>query len=223
MERAAPDHLRSEIAGESSPPSRDAHGGKAGFAEEALPHLNAVYRFALRLARGDEAEAEDIVQDTYLRAYRAWDTYARGTRCCSWLFTICRNVAVRRGEGMRRLEHLATNLGVDDVTVLAQPIGHDRAVDDPEGAFFEEMVDDEVWRAIDRLPPEYRDAVVLCDLEGLGYRDIAERLGVAGGTIKSRIHRGRRILYESLYGYAVEVGYLHPCEPKLEIAMGTGR
>lgn len=195
---------------------------KAGFAEEALPHLNAVYRFALRLARGDEAEAEDIVQDTYLRAYRAWDTYARGTRCCSWLFTICRNVAVRRGEGMRRLEHLATNLGVDDVTVLGVPAGHDRALDDPEGAFFEEMVDDEIWRAIDRLPPEYRDAVVLCDLEGLGYRDIAERLGVAGGTIKSRIHRGRRILYESLYGYAVEIGYLRPSKPQLEMATGTG-
>jgi RNA polymerase sigma-70 factor, ECF subfamily len=181
---------------------------KPGFAEEALPHLPAVHRFALRLTRGNEAEAEDLVQDTYLRAFRGWETYSPGTKCCSWLFTICRNVAVRKSEGKRHLEQLATNLGVGDVTALIPRDRDGSEAQDPERDFFEAMVDDEVLRAIDRLPPEYRDAVVLCDLEGFGYRDIARRLGVADGTIKSRIHRGRRLLQEALYPYAVEIGYV---------------
>lgn len=186
--------------------------GDGGFAEEALPYLDSVYRFALRLTRGDEAEAEDLVQDTYLRAYRGWSTYTRGTQCRSWLFTICRNVAVRRGEAKSyHLEHTATDLGVDDVTALAGAgVDHPSQVQDVEGEFFDSLVDGEVLRAIDGLPREYRDAVVLCDLEGLGYGEIAEMLGVAGGTIKSRIHRGRRLLQEALYSYAVDVGHLQP-------------
>jgi len=186
----------------------------AGFAEEALPYLNSVYRFALRLSRGDVAEAEDLVQDTYLRAYRGWKTYTRGTQCRSWLFTICRNVAVRRGETKSaHLEHLATDLGVDDVTALmSAEIPDESRGADPETEFFDSLVDEEVRRAIDGLPREYREAVVLCDLQGFGYGEIAEMLGVAGGTIKSRIHRGRRILQEALYSYAVDIGHLRPRE-----------
>lgn len=194
-------------------PVQDAE--KPGFAEEALPCLPAVYRFALRLTRGDEAEAEDLVQDTFLRAYRRWETYTPQTQCLSWLFTICRNAAVRRSEGLaRHREHLATDLGVSDIEALAG--GAERlegAAGDPEGEFFDGLVDDEVRRAIERLPREYRDAVVLCDLEGFGYGEIAAMLGVAGGTIKSRIHRGRRLLREVLRGYAVETGYLRPSGP----------
>lgn len=183
----------------------------AGFAEEALPYLPSVHRFALKLTRGDVAEAEDLVQDTYLRAYRGWKTYTRGTQCRSWLFTICRNVAVRRGEvKSAHLEHLATDLGVDDVTALAGAEILESQVHDPEAEFFDSLVDEEVRRAIEGLPREYREAVVLCDLEGFGYGEIAEMLGVAGGTIKSRIHRGRRLLQEVLRSYAVDVGYLRP-------------
>ncbi len=184
----------------------------AGFAEEALPYLPSVHRFALRLTRGDEAAAEDLVQDTYLRAFRGWSTYTRGTQCRSWLFTICRNAAVRRGEVRSyRMEHLATDLGVDDVTALADAGVHQPwQVRDAEGEFWDSLVDGEVLRAIDGLPREYREAVVLCDLEGFGYGEIAQMLGVAGGTIKSRIHRGRRLLHDALHAYAVDVGHLRP-------------
>jgi RNA polymerase sigma-70 factor (ECF subfamily) len=195
---------RSAVAGRDveEPPQ------KAGFAEEALPYLEAVHRFALRLTRGEVAEADDLVQETYLRAYRSWETFTRGTQCRSWLFTICRNAAVRRGEGKAsRVEHLATDLGVDDVATLARA---GEGIADPESEFFDSLVEKPVRVALDDLPREYRDAVVLCDLEGLGYGEIAERLGVAGGTIKSRIHRGRRLLQESLRGYAVESGHLRP-------------
>lgn len=203
----------SALSAPASTPAGEA-SGEAGFAEEALPHLESVYRFALRLTRGDVAEAEDLVQDTYLRAYRGWKTYTRGTQCRSWLFTICRNVAVRRGETRAaHLEHLATDLGVDDVTSLAgAELPDDAPGADPEAEFFEWMVDDEVRRAIDGLPTEYRDAVVLCDLEGFGYGEIAAMLGVAAGTIKSRIHRGRRLLQGVLHSYAVEIGHLRPSE-----------
>jgi RNA polymerase sigma-70 factor (ECF subfamily) len=183
---------------------------KPGFAEEALPYLEAVYRFAFRLSRGNAAEAEDLVQDTFLRAYRRWETYERGTHCLSWLFTICRHTAVRRGEGKaRRMEHLATDLGVADVTLLPRSDLHpDGSELDPEGEFFDGMLDAEVARAIEHLPREYRDAVVLCDLQGYGYGEIAEILGVASGTIKSRIHRGRRRLQRELQGYATEIGFI---------------
>ena len=79
----------------------DAHGGKADFREEALPHMDAVYRFALRLS-GNRDQAEDLVQETYLRAFRAWDQYTPGTHCKSWLFTICRNVYLRQRERAQR-------------------------------------------------------------------------------------------------------------------------
>jgi RNA polymerase sigma-70 factor (ECF subfamily) len=201
---------RSAVAGHAS----DEAPQKAGFAEEALPYLEAVHRFALRLTRGEAAEADDLVQETYLRAYRSWETFTRGTQCRSWLFTICRNAAVRRGEGKAsRVEHLATDLGVDDVTSLVRA---GEGLADPEGEFYDSLVEKPVRVALDDLPREYRDAVVLCDLEGLGYGEIAQRLGVAGGTIKSRIHRGRRLLQESLRAYAVESGHLRP--PVAEVA-----
>lgn len=185
-------------------------GDKPGFAEEAIPHIGAVYRFALRLSRGNEAAAEDLVQDTYLRAYRSWESYVQGTQCRSWLFTICRNLAVRRSESRSlRMEVSATSLGLDDGSLLTDSAFAGASIQgNPETDYFERRIDDEVMSAIERLPVEYREAVILCDLEGLAYRDIARMLGVAGGTIKSRIHRGRRILSEALYSYAVEVGYL---------------
>ena len=161
--------------------------GTADFEEEALPHLDAVYRFALRLS-GSEAAAEDLVQDTFLRAYRAWDQYTPGTQCKSWLFTICRNVFLRRHE---RGQLWSATAGID-----------------PEGSFFESIVDDEVLRAIDALPEEYRTAVVLSDLEGLPYDEIAELMEVPVGTVKSRLFRGRRRLQQVLYEYAVEMGYI---------------
>lgn len=185
---------------------------KPGFAEEAIPHIGAVYRFALRLSRGNEAVAEDLVQDTYLRAYRSWESYSPGTRCRSWLFTICRNLAVRRAESRAmRMEVSGTSLGLEDGSLLSERgIAARSALGNPETDYFERRIDDEVMSAIERLPIEYREAVILCDLEGFAYRDIARMLGVAGGTIKSRIHRGRRILSEALYSYAVDVGYLPP-------------
>lgn len=183
--------------------------GVRGFEDEALPHLDAVYRFALRLS-GAPDQADDLVQETFLRAYKSWGQYTKGTAAKSWLFTICRNVFLRRRErGQRHDEIVSENVGrsgpgpnpVNPVWVSVLGV-------DPEGDFFESIVDDQIVEAIEALPEEYRTAVVLSDLEGLPYAEIAELMEVPVGTVKSRLFRGRRQLQQVLYDYAVEMGYI---------------
>jgi RNA polymerase sigma-70 factor (ECF subfamily) len=187
---------------------------KRGFQDEALVHLDAVYRFALRLT-GAPDRADDLVQETFLRAYRAWDQYERGTRAKSWLFTITRNLFLRQEErGKRHDEIVRTETrtsgpgpgeaGVD----LVNPVWVSTMGKDPEGEFFDSIVDDEVLKAIDALPEEYRTAVVLSDVEGLSYQEIGEMMEVPVGTVKSRLFRGRRRLQKELYEFAEEMGYI---------------
>lgn len=181
------------------------------FRREALPNLDAVYRFALRLA-GSEGEAEDLTQETFLRAWRAWDQYTPGTRCKSWLFTICRNYFVRqRRRSQRHDEILRENAPTHHSFPLKrEPVFTGSEADDPEGDFFRRTIDDRILDAIDALPETYRSAVELSDVEGLAYEEVAEILDVPVGTVKSRLHRGRRILQEELLDYAVGTGFLEP-------------
>jgi len=179
------------------------------FHEEALPHMDAVFRFALRLS-GSKDQAEDLVQDTFLRAFRAWDQYTPGTQCKSWLFTICRNVFLRQKErGQRHDEIVSENVdrtaGPFDVV---NPVWVKAVEADPEGDFFESIVDEEVLQHIQAIPEDYRVAVVLSDLEGLSYQEIAEMTDVPVGTVKSRLFRGRRLLQKRLFDYAVSMGYI---------------
>jgi RNA polymerase sigma-70 factor (ECF subfamily) len=182
---------------------------KPGFVEEALPWLDAVYRFALRLTRGNEDRAEDLVQETYLRAYRHWETYTPGTSARSWLFTIARN-AFLRGEEQRgrRRETLESELEYQTEALSSVAALDEIRGADPERAFFDSFVDEEVIAAVERLPDEFREAVVLSDIEGLSYAEIADVLNVPIGTVKSRLYRGRRLLGQALHEYAVEMGYL---------------
>jgi RNA polymerase sigma-70 factor (ECF subfamily) len=183
--------------------------GKPGFAEEALPWLDAVYRFALRLTGGNRTEADDLTQETFLRAYRHWDTYERGTSARSWLFTIARNAFLRSRERQgRRPETLESELDYSVEALGAAEEYRQIAAADPERQFFDSFVDTEITRAIESLPEEFREAVVLSDVEGLNYAEIAEVLDVPLGTVKSRLYRGRRQLERKLYEYAVEMGYL---------------
>jgi RNA polymerase sigma-70 factor (ECF subfamily) len=174
------------------------------FDEEALPHLDALYRVALRLT-GDAARAEDLVQDTMLKAYRSWRQYRPGTNAKGWLLTILRNTFINDYR-RRKLEPVAMDLE----TVEPHAIYRDIETADPEGAFFSQIVDEKVLQAIDALPPEFREVLVLSDLEGMRYAEIAKALEVPVGTVKSRLFRARRLLQAALYEHAVEMGYIKP-------------
>jgi RNA polymerase sigma-70 factor (ECF subfamily) len=171
--------------------------------------MDAVFRFALRLS-GAQDQAEDLVQETFLRAYRSWDKYTPGTQCKSWLFTICRNVFLRQRErGQRHDEIVSENVDRSAAAYEAvNPVWARAARSDPEGDFFDSIVDEVVLERISELPEDYRTAVILSDLEGLSYQEIAQVMEVPVGTVKSRLFRGRRILQDVLFDYAVSMGYI---------------
>lgn len=173
-----------------------------GFEREALVHLDTLYNVALRLT-GNAADAEDLVQETVLKAYRAWDMYERGTNCRAWLVTILRNTFINQFRKQSRKPASVQFDSVEDVSIFESV--QDR---DPAGSFFRHIVDEEVTRAIQELPEDFRVAVVLSDVEGLSYGEIAEILGVPVGTVKSRLFRGRRRLQRRLFEYALEMGYI---------------
>ena len=171
------------------------------FEGEALRHLDALYSFALKLARARD-DAEDLVSDTLLRAFERWEQYRLGTNIRAWLFTILYHVFVSRKRRVDARE-VRTHDGEDGWSAH-EAVGEA----DPEGRFYDSFLDDEITRAIDALPEEYCSAVILSDLQGLRYAEIAEVLRVPEGTVKSRLFRGRRILQRKLADYAVEMGYL---------------
>lgn len=184
---------------EVSPPRDDK---RVSFEREALVHLDALYRVALRLS-GNAADADDLVQETMLKAYRAWDQYQQGTNAKAWLLTILRHAFIN--EYRRRTRHPET---VDVDTIEPFAVFPEVQDEDPQGAFFDRIVDDEVLRAIDQLPDAFRETLVLSDVEGLSYQEIAGVLEIPVGTVKSRLFRARQLLQAKLYGYAVEMGYI---------------
>jgi len=175
---------------------------RAGFEREALVHLDVLYRVALRLT-GNPSDADDLVQETMLKAYRAWDQYEKGTNAKAWLLTILRHAFIN--EYRRKTRHPET---VDLDTIEPFAVFPEVQDEDPQGAFFDRIVDDEVLRAIDQLPEAFRETLVLSDVEGMSYQEIAGILEIPVGTVKSRLFRARHLLQAKLYDYAVEMGYI---------------
>ncbi|MBL8984211.1 MAG: sigma-70 family RNA polymerase sigma factor [Gemmatimonadetes bacterium] len=182
--------------------SADDYQLRAGFEAAAAPQLGPLHSFALKLARNPD-DAEDLVSDTYLRALERWRQFRPGTNMRAWLFTILYHVFVSRKRRIGAREVLST----DDPE---SPVGPETIVgdDDPEGAFYDSFIDEEIVASIEALPSEYRTAVLMSDVHGMRYGDIAEVLGVPEGTVKSRLFRGRRILQRRLRDYAVAGGYV---------------
>ena len=172
------------------------------FRDEALRWLPEVTRYALSLAR-NEADADDLVQETYLKAYRAWDSYTVGTECRGWLFTICRNTFVR---GRKREER---QVACDDpeLEALAASAVHASAQQGGYADLFERFdLSDAIASAIDALPEPFRDVVVLTDVLDQSYETAAETLNIPIGTVRSRLFRGRRLLQEALIAHARDAG-----------------
>ena len=174
---------------------------RARFDDEAVRHIDALYSFALKLARARD-DADDLVSDTMLRAFQRWEQYRLGTNMRAWLFTILYHAFVSR---KRRIDAREVQpLEDEDGREIFEAVGDA----DPESTFYDSFLDEDIVAAIQRLPDEYRDAVVMSDLHGLKYAEIAQVLGVPEGTIKSRLFRGRRLLQVQLRDYAEEMGYI---------------
>jgi RNA polymerase sigma-70 factor (ECF subfamily) len=173
---------------------------KRQFEDEALPYLPQIYNAARRLARGD-AEAQDLVQDTYLRGYQFFDRYKPGTNLRAWLFKILTNLFINK---YRRKTTEARVLfeGRDEPRSGIAAFAMLDASQDPEAHYLRGVFADEVQRALDALNDDFRMVVVLADLHDFAYKDIAEMLGCPVGTVMSRLFRGRRALQVSLLEYA---------------------
>jgi RNA polymerase sigma-70 factor, ECF subfamily len=183
-------------------------GAGRSFDEEALPHLDALYRVALRLT-ADPSQAEDLVQDTMLKAYRSWRQYRPGTNAKGWLLTILRNTFINDYR-RRKHEPIAMDLEAAEPHALYRSMQES----DPEGTFFSQIVDTKVTEAIDALPPDFREVLALSDIEGMSYGEIADTLKIPVGTVKSRLFRARRQLQAELYAHAVEMGYIQERESR---------
>lgn len=180
------------------------HTARAGsFEQEALPWFDDVYRFALSLTR-DETDAEDVVQDTYLRAYRSWGTYAIGSDCRRWLFTICRNVFLRSRERERPTIELRDGERDMPPAFLGWSASSWNAVDD---ILFRTDLLPAVEQALSHVPPNFRQALLLVDIEGHSYETAAALLEAPVGTVRSRLFRGRRIMQRLLAAHALDAGF----------------
>ena len=176
---------------------------QATFADDAMPLMPSLYSAALRLTR-NPADAEDLVSETYLRAYRSYGTFTAGTYLKAWMYRILTNAYI--SEYRRRQRRPAeTDLGDVDHMYLYRRLGGDtasrlgRSVEDELASLFTEH---EVKQAVEDLPDYYRLPVLLADVEGFSYSEIAEILDVPIGTVMSRLHRGRKQLHKRLYDFA---------------------
>ncbi len=190
-----------EIAEQSTPES---------FEREALPHLDTCFRVACRLT-GDPSRAEDLVQETMLKAFRAWHRFRPGTNARGWLLTILRNSFINQYRKQKR-EPLGVDIEAVDPMAIYRRVGQT----DPEGEFFGKLIDRKVLDAIDQLAIEFREVLVLSDIEDLSYAEISSMLEIPIGTVKSRLFRARRQLQDQLYDHAVAMGYISPREGQLQ-------
>lgn len=173
------------------------------FEAEALPFIDDVYRFALSLTR-DAADADDVVQETFLRAYRSWHTFQPGSDARRWLFTITRNVFLRARERERR--HVDLEDG--DLEALNTFAAHGQLVRDGSDQILSRIdLAPALRRALDELDEPFKSAVLLVDLEDQSYEAASQILGVPIGTVRSRLFRGRRILQDRLITYARDAGF----------------
>jgi len=184
---------------------------KERFAEQALTHMAGLYSAALRMTR-NPADAEDLVQETYLKAYRSFASYEEGTNLRAWLYRILTNTYINTYRAKQRRPTEADLDEVEDL-YLYRRIGALEAATasrSAEDQLMDMFTDDEVKDAMEALPETFRMAVYLADVEDFSYKEIAEILDVPIGTVMSRLHRGRKAMQKALFDYAVARGLTEP-------------
>ena len=174
------------------------------FEKEFFPHINALYNFAFHLTY-DEDDANDLVQETYLKAYRFADSYVEGTNAKAWLFKILKNAFINE---YRKKAKQPTKVDYEDIVSYhdSDDVNLVGTVDLRE-EIFQGMIGDEVTKAINSLPVDFRTVILLCDIEGFTYEEIAKIIDIPIGTVRSRLHRARQMLKDQLLDYAKSLGY----------------
>lgn len=175
------------------------------FELEALPHMDILYNYAMRMT-GNTDDAHDLLQETYLKAYRFWDKYEKGTNIRAWLFRIMKNTYINL---YRKTVKEPDTVDYDEIKNFYNTIKDESAdPNDLQEKLFGQLLDDEVAKALESLPEDFRTVVILCDIEGLTYEEIAEFVECPVGTVRSRLHRGRKLLQAKLFEYAKSRGFI---------------
>jgi RNA polymerase sigma-70 factor (ECF subfamily) len=175
------------------------------FEEEFLPQIDALFTFAYHLTYNED-DANDLVQETYLKAFRFIDKYNEGTNAKAWLFKILKNAFINQ---YRRKSKQPTQVDYEDITSY-QDVEEESSLSgyaDLREEMFQTMMGDEVTNAINALPVDFRVVILLCDIEGFTYEEISKILDIPIGTVRSRLHRARNMLKEKLREYARTMGY----------------
>lgn len=182
------------------------------FENVTMPFLDALYNTAYRMTRNAE-DAEDLVQETYLKAYKYYDKFQEGTNLKAWLFKIMKNTFIN---AYRKKQQVPPETDFGDIeesfeSLVSEEVKRD--IKSPEDELLSGVLDEDIQHALEDLPPDFRMVVLLADLEGFTYKEIAGILDVPVGTVMSRLYRGRRLLEAAMLKYAREHGYLRDGEP----------
>jgi RNA polymerase sigma-70 factor (ECF subfamily) len=174
------------------------------FNNEFMPHINSMYNFAYRLTL-DQDDAKDLLQDTYLKAYRFIDSFQKGTNAKAWLFRILKNSFIN---DYRKRSKEPSKVDYQDVESYYNSEDVDRQITpDLRVEALQDMIGDEISNALNSLDVDFRTVIILCDLEGFKYDEMAKILDIPIGTVRSRLHRARNLLKEKLSTYAKQMGY----------------
>lgn len=174
------------------------------FEKEFLPHVDSMYNFAYRITF-DEDDAKDLVQETYLKAYRFIESFQQGTNAKAWLFRILKNSFIN---DFRKKSKEPAKVDYQEVeTFYNSEDVDDQRTSDLRVDALKDMIGDEVSNALNSLAIDFRTVIILCDLEGFTYEEMAKILDIPIGTVRSRLHRARNLLKDKLKGYAISMGY----------------
>ncbi len=176
------------------------------FENEAMSHQNALYNYALKMARNTD-DAQDLVQETYYKAYRSYHQFENATNSKAWMFMILKNTFINN---YRKSKREPGKVDYDEIEDFYENIKSDQTRDSNlDLEFYQNLLDDELSDALAKLPENMREVYLLCDLEGYTYEEIAELVNIPIGTVRSRLHRARKLLQDELFGYAKLNGYLN--------------